>query len=87
MILAVMIDDNEKQSQNYNADYDVGEEDDVVLDLVVRAGEEAAGGVACVGAHHLSSRHHDHQRDHQHDHSHDHQHDHSHDHQYDAHHL
>ena len=55
-----MITKKRSQNHDHDADYDVGEEDDVVLDLVVRAGEEAAGGVACVGAHHLSSRHHDH---------------------------
>ena len=59
-----MITEKRSQNQDHDADCDDGEEDDVVLDLVVRAGEEAAGGVACVGAHHLSSRHHDHQHDH-----------------------
>ena len=67
-----MITKKRSQNHDHDADYDDDEEDDVVLDLVVRAGEEAAGGVACVGADHLSSRHHDHQHDHSLDHQHDH---------------
>ena len=55
-----MITKKRSQNHDHDADYDDDEEDDVVLHLVVRAGEEAAGGVACVGAHHLN-RHHDHQ--------------------------